>query len=74
MRQPGESAIIKHAMYDFTSNYNDATITGTVYWNGLPVIDDDDGGTAGVREPRRPIQPLAPAAMAMEIEPEFCFA
>lgn len=45
-----------------------ATITGSVTWNGLSVIDDDEGGTAGVREPRRPHPaPLAPAAMALEL-------
>lgn len=44
-----------------------ATINGVFVWNGQTVIvDDDDEGTAGVREPRRPRpSPLAPAAMAL---------
>lgn len=45
------------------------TMTGTFTWNGAPVIDDDEGGTAGVREPRRPHPaPLAPAAMAVALD------
>lgn len=45
-----------------------ATMFGQVMWDGKPVIDDDDGGTAGVREPRRPHPtPLAPAAMTFEL-------
>lgn len=47
-------------------NAVNATLRGQVMWDGKPVIDDDGGGTAGVREPRRPRpSPLAPAAMAL---------
>lgn len=47
-------------------NTTASTIRGTVWWNGKPIIDDDDGGTAGVREPRRPKpSPLAPAAVEL---------
>jgi hypothetical protein len=54
---------------------HNATMFGQVYWNGKPVIDDDDGGTAGVREPRRPgPRPMTPAAMALEVEPDFVTA
>lgn len=57
------------------SNSNYGVLMGQVMWNGVPVIDDDDGGTAGVREPRRPRpSPLSPMAMAREVEPDFCFA
>lgn len=45
-----------------------STITGQVMWNGQPVIDDDDGGSAPVREPRKP-KPHAPSG-AMALEPE----
>jgi hypothetical protein len=45
-----------------------ATLTGQVLWDGKPVIDDDDGGTAGVREPLRPGPPgFPPAAAAAEM-------
>lgn len=54
---------------------NVGTLRGQFMWNGQPIIDDDDGGTAGVREPRRPgPKPLAPMSMAREVEPEFCVA
>lgn len=47
------------------------TITGQVMWDGKPVIDDDDGGSSPVREPRRP-RPSAPAgSAALEIEQEL---
>jgi hypothetical protein len=52
----------------WTNTTTTATLAGTVVWNGRPVIDDDEGGTAGVREPRRPVPPpLAPAALALEL-------
>lgn len=45
-----------------------AVLFGQVLWNGKPVIDDDDGGTAGVREPRRPHPPtLSPMAMELAL-------
>lgn len=47
---------------------NNAVMFGQVIWNGQPVIDDDDGGTAGVREPRRPgPTPLAPMAAELAV-------
>lgn len=39
-----------------------AIITNTVVWT---VNREDDEGSAGVREPRRPVQPSSPAAMAL---------
>jgi hypothetical protein len=42
---------------------NTSTITGTFYWGGKPVIDDDEG-SAGVREPRRPRN--GPPSLGME--------
>lgn len=45
-----------------------ATLKGQVVWNGTPEIDDDEGGTAGVREPRRPGPAgFPPAAAAAEL-------
>jgi hypothetical protein len=35
-------------------------------WSGRFAPDDGDGGTAGVREPRRPRPPLGSAAAAVE--------
>lgn len=60
-----------YGINEFISQYTraegaiNATLSGQIFWDGKPVIDDDDGGTSGVREPRRPRPtPLAPAAMA----------
>lgn len=41
-----------------------STLKGTFYWGGKPIIDDDEGGSAGVREPRRPHP--APPHLGME--------
>lgn len=47
------------------------TIRGQIMWDGKPVIDDDDGGTAGVREPRRPTGPQGPPPLKAELEMEL---
>lgn len=57
-----------------TVTSHNATMLGQVIWDGKPVIDDDDGGTAGVREPRRPIPPTQPpAAMTFELDTDLAF-
>lgn len=50
-----------------------ATLRGRFFWGGKPVIDDDDGGTAGVREPRRP-RPAPPTLSAAREAPEHAYA
>jgi hypothetical protein len=50
-------------MDQYTTTGANSTITGVVMWNGLPIIDDDGDGTAGVREPLRP-RPVLPTMAA----------
>ena len=39
----------------YNSNQVQATLTGQILWDGKPVIDDDDGGTAGVHDVQRAV-------------------